>query len=162
MDLHEKIKSAIVNDFCSQFSPNAKLLFLREAARKRSFWNESVLTKLGFSISEQVCFPDVVLYDSKKEWLFLIEASTNTDFISPKRYIELSKLFRKSRAGLIYVSAFRTLETYARNIGKLAWGTDVWIAEMPSHMIHLNGDKFLGWRQVKTLSPKTLHTNRRG
>ncbi|TVS10398.1 MAG: hypothetical protein EA424_25435 [Planctomycetaceae bacterium] len=31
--------------------------------------------------------------------------------------------------------------TYAAEI---AWETDVWIAENPSHMIHFNGPKFLG------------------
>lgn len=28
----------------------------------------------------------------------------------------------------------------------LAWETEVWIAEMPEHMIHLDGDMFLGPR----------------
>lgn len=28
----------------------------------------------------------------------------------------------------------------------LAWETEIWLAEEPEHMIHLNGDKFLGPR----------------
>lgn len=27
---------------------------------------------------------------------------------------------------------------------QIAWETDVWIAENPDHMIHLNGDRFMG------------------
>ncbi|WP_199907084.1 BsuBI/PstI family type II restriction endonuclease [Campylobacter concisus] len=29
----------------------------------------------------------------------------------------------------------------------MAWETEVWITDMPDHMIHLNGDKFLGPRK---------------
>jgi hypothetical protein len=32
----------------------------------------------------------------------------------------------------------------AGQAGKLAWETDVWIAEAPDHLIHFNGEQFLG------------------
>lgn len=36
----------------------------------------------------------------------------------------------------------------SRNLSEiLAWETEVWIADMPDYMIHLNGDKFLGPRK---------------
>ncbi|WP_286338729.1 BsuBI/PstI family type II restriction endonuclease [Bacteroides caecimuris] len=28
----------------------------------------------------------------------------------------------------------------------IAWETEVWIAENPDHMIHFNGDRFIGPR----------------
>ncbi|MFS2517149.1 MULTISPECIES: BsuBI/PstI family type II restriction endonuclease [Parabacteroides] len=28
----------------------------------------------------------------------------------------------------------------------IAWETEVWIAENPGHMIHFNGDRFIGPR----------------
>jgi hypothetical protein len=31
-------------------------------------------------------------------------------------------------------------------LSEIAWETEVWIAELPSHMIHFNGSKFLGPR----------------
>jgi hypothetical protein len=88
----------------------------------------------------------MVLYNSKKKWLFLIEAVTARDFISPKRKQELEKLFKKCKAGKIYVAAFWDFATYAKYADQIAWDTEVWIAEMPSRMIHYNGDKFLGPR----------------
>jgi hypothetical protein len=27
---------------------------------------------------------------------------------------------------------------------QIAWETEVWLAENPNHMIHFNGDRFLG------------------
>ncbi|HLE39935.1 MAG TPA: BsuBI/PstI family type II restriction endonuclease, partial [Nitrospirota bacterium] len=48
--------------------------------------------------------------------------------------------------GLIYVSAFPDFSEFHKHVGKIAWETEVWIAEFPDHMIHYNGDKFLGPR----------------
>ena len=50
-------------------------------------------------------------------------------------------------AGKIFVTAFLDFTTFKKFSGQLAWETEGWIADMPNHMIHLNGDKFLGPRQ---------------
>ncbi len=76
----------------------------------------------------------------------MIEAATATDFISPKRRVELDRLFERCKARKIYINAFWNLAAYTKHVDKIAWDTEVWIAEMPSHMIHFNGDKFLGPR----------------
>jgi len=31
-----------------------------------------------------------------------------------------------------------------RYLGEIAWETEVWVADAPSHLIHLNGARFLG------------------
>jgi hypothetical protein len=49
--------------------------------------------------------------------------------------------------GKIYVTAFSDIKTYKKFAADLAWETEVWIADNPDHMIHLNGDKFLGPRK---------------
>lgn len=49
-------------------------------------------------------------------------------------------------AGKIFVTVFLDFKTYKKFSEELAWDTEVWIAEMPEHMIHLNGDKFMGPR----------------
>ncbi len=51
------------------------------------------------------------------------------------------------KAGKIFVTAFLDFDTYKKFSASLAWETEVWIAESPDHMIHLNGDKFLGPRE---------------
>jgi type II restriction enzyme len=86
------------------------------------------------------------LFDSKKKWLYMIEAVTAHGPVSPKRHMELEKLLKNCRVGKIYVTAFPDLVTFKRFINDIAWDTEVWVAEMPSHMIHFNGDKFMGPR----------------
>jgi hypothetical protein len=49
----------------------------------------------------------------------------------------------------IYVGAFPNFNTLRKYAGDLAWETEVWIAEMPEHMIHFNGPKFLGQFPVR-------------
>ncbi len=143
---HNKLEVAIVEEFGPRFAPGAKLIYLGDTAKKTLVFDKAAFTKLGISVLEHGKFPDVILYDAKKKWLFLIEAVTAHGPVSPKRQIELENLFEKCRAGKIYVTAFLDFAAYKKYANDIAWETEVWIAEMPSHMIHLNGDKFLGPR----------------
>ena len=59
---------------------------------------------------------------------------------------EIEEMTTGVTAGKIYVTAFLDFKTFKKFSETLAWETEVWIADMPDHMIHLNGDKFLGPR----------------
>ncbi len=143
-DKHNKLEVALVEEFGPRFAPDAKLIYIRDTKQKTLVLDKAAFTKLGILVSEHGKFPDMILYNSRKKWLFLIEAVTTRDFISPKRQQELERLFKKCKAGKIYVTAFLEFATYIKYADQIAWDTEVWIAEMPSHMIHFNGDKFLG------------------
>ncbi|MDP1544992.1 MAG: BsuBI/PstI family type II restriction endonuclease [Anaerolineales bacterium] len=143
---HNKLQAAIVEEFGPRFAPGTKLIYLGDTANKTLVFDEVVFAKLGIPVSAHGKFPDVVLYDSKKKWLFLIEAVTSHGPISAKRHAELEKLLEKCKLGKVYITAFLDFATYKKFANDIAWETEVWIAEMPSHMIHLNGDKFLGPR----------------
>jgi type II restriction enzyme len=141
-----KLEIAIAEEFGTRFAPDAKFIYVRDAKQKTSVLDKSTFTKLGITVSKPGKFPDMVLYNSRKKWLFLIEAATTGNFISPKRQQELERLFEKCKAGKIYMTAFLEFATYIKYADQIAWDTEVWISEMPSHMIHYNGDQFLGPR----------------
>ena len=86
----------------------------------------------------------MVLHFKKKNWLLLIEAVTSHGPVNPKRLSELKKLFADSKAGLVYVTAFPDKQTMVRYVANISWETEVWVADAPSHLIHFDGDKFLG------------------
>jgi adenine-specific DNA-methyltransferase len=88
--------------------------------------------------------PDVTLFDRKRRWLVLVESVTSHGPVDGKRHAELAALFAGSTAGLVYVTAFPTRDVMRRYVGAIAWDTDVWIASDPSHLIHFNGERFLG------------------
>ncbi len=88
--------------------------------------------------------PDIVVHYTEKDWLVLIEAVTSHGPINPKRKFELQDLFQGSRVGLVFVTAFMTRQAMVQYLSDIAWETEVWIAETPSHVIYFNGERFLG------------------
>lgn len=104
------------------------------------------MEKLGIPIDEHSKLPDVVLYDKKKQWLFLVEAVTSHGPVSPKRIVEMEKMLKNCKAGKIFVTAFPDFKEFRRHTSDIAWETEVWVVNFPDHMIHFNGDKFIGPR----------------
>ncbi len=143
---HNELQSAIVSEFGPRFAPGAKLLYLGDTAKKTIVFEKDMLAELHIPASEHGKFADIILYDERKNWLFLIEAVTAHGPVSPKRHVEMENLLKKCTADRIYVTAFQDLTTFKKFANEIAWETEVWIAELPSHMIHFNGDKFLGPR----------------
>jgi hypothetical protein len=143
---HNQVQAAVVRQFASRFAKGSMLLYLGDTAKKDLHMDSKVLKKLGIPIDQHSKLPDVVIYDSNKNWLYLIEAVTSHGPITPKRILELEDLLKNCRAGKIYVSAFPDFAEFKRHTSNLAWETEVWIAGHPDHMIHFNGDKFIGPR----------------
>lgn len=88
--------------------------------------------------------PDVVVHLPEKNWLVLIEAVTSHGPISIKRLNELKDVFKAAKTGLVFVTAFLTRRAMTKYLAEIAWETEVWVAEAPSHIIHFNGERFLG------------------
>ena len=53
-------------------------------------------------------------------------------------------MFGASTAGLVFVTALLSRQAMIGYLSEIAWETDVWAAEDPTHMIHFNGERFLG------------------
>ena len=143
---HNALQKAIIEEFLPRFAAEAECLYLGDTTNKELVKNTAVLTKLGFSITLHDKMPDVVLYDEQKNWLYFIEAVTSVGPMNPKRILELEELTKNVIAGKVYITAFLDFKTYKKFADDLAWDTEVWIAEAPEHMIHLNGDRFYGPR----------------
>lgn len=95
---------------------------------------------------DNAALPDVVLYDEEKDWIYFIEAVTSVGPMSAERVYLLEKSCEKCNSGLIFVTAFSTMKKCKEKIMDIAWDTEIWVAETPDHMIHLNGDRFIGPR----------------
>ena len=144
---HNQLQKAILEDFTAYFAKDAVCLYVGDTINKDLVKDSLKLQELGFDISLHDKMPDVVLWSEAKQWLYFIEAVTSVGPMEPKRVLELNELTKKVICGKIYITAFLDFKTYKKFSQDLAWDSEVWIAELPSHMIHLNGDKFLGPRQ---------------
>ncbi len=144
---HNRLQAQVVMDFGPRFAPGATLLYLGDAADKLLHLDRGKLAELGVPITEHDKLPDVVLYDEERNWLFLVEAVTSHGPVNPKRMEELESTLKDCVATRVYVSAFPDFRQFKRHVDKIAWETEVWLAEIPDHLIHFNGDKFLGPRE---------------
>jgi hypothetical protein len=141
---HSELIKAIVEDFAPRFAPASTLVYAGDTGSKWGYFDKDLLRQLGIELDTHGKMPDVVLYDTKRNWLLLIESVTSHGPVDGKRRGELSKLFAGSSAGLVYVTAFPTRQVMGKYLADMAWETEVWVADSPSHLIHFNGVRFLG------------------
>ena len=143
---HNELQKAIIQEFAPRFAPNSECLYVGDTIEKDLVKNVDKLKELGFEITLHDKMPDVVLYREDKDWIYFVESVTSVGPMDAKRILEITEMTKNVVVGKIFVTAFLDFKTYKRFSENLAWETEVWIAEMPEHMIHLNGDKFLGPR----------------
>jgi adenine-specific DNA-methyltransferase len=142
--IHNELQRLIVESFGPRFAPGSVLLYLGDTANKRLVIETELLEQLRIPEMNHDKLPDVVLYDRDREWLFLIEAVTTHGPVSPKRHAELEAAMKDCSAGRVYVTAFMDFTAFKKYASEIVWESEVWIAEFFDHMIHFNGDKFLG------------------
>lgn len=134
----------IIDDFCPLFTPAGHVIYVGDTQKKWAYYDSDALLRLGVKIEEHGKMPDVVIHYAEKNWLVLIEAVTSHGPVNPKRRQELKELFVGSHVGLVYVTAFLNRRTLLKYLDDISWETEVWIAESPTHLIHFNGERFLG------------------
>lgn len=141
---HSELIRAIIEEFAPRFAPGSTLIYAGDTAEKMGYFDKDRLTALGVTIDSHGKMPDVVLHYTERDWLLLVESVTSHGPVDAKRHEELMRLFAGSKSGLVYVTAFPTRPVLARYLAEIAWETEVWVADAPTHLIHFNGVRFLG------------------
>ena len=141
---HSELIRSIIEDFAPRFAPDSILVYAGDTGDKWGYFDAALLGELDVVVDAHGKMPDVVLYYAKRNWLLLVESVTSHGPVDAKRHSELARLFKKAKPGLVYVTAFPNRSVMARYLSEIAWETEVWIAEAPSHLIHFNGERFLG------------------
>jgi hypothetical protein len=141
---HSELIKAIIEEFAPRFVPGGVLIYAGDTGEKWGYFDEQLLAKLGVEVDGHGKMPDVMLYYPERGWLLLVESVTSHGPVDGKRHDELARLFAGSKAGLVYVTAFPSRAAMTRYLGEIAWETEVWVADAPSHLIHFNGARFLG------------------
>ena len=141
---HNQLQKAVIEEFGPRFLHQFKCLYLGDTAKRDLIKDVAGLKNLGFTITVHDKMPDVVMYVPKENWVVFVECVTSVGPMSPARILELNQMTSKVTAGKVFITAFLDRPTYKKFSDQIAWETDVWVANEPSHMIHLNGNKFLG------------------
>lgn len=134
----------MLEELCSRYTPGGEPIYVGDADAKWAYFDKECLSSLGVEVDSHGKMPDLVVYMRGKNWLVLMEAASSHGPVDAKRYSELSQLFAGSSAGLVYISCFPDRRTMRKYLANIAWETEVWCADAPSHMVHFNGERFLG------------------
>jgi hypothetical protein len=141
---HNTLVKKIIDEFCPVFTPGGRIVYVGDTGEKWAYFDASILQQLGVKIEEHGKMPDVVVHHGERNWLVLIEAVTSHGPVNPKRRQELKALFAGVKSGLVFVTAFHDRHKMMKYLDDISWETEVWVAESPTHLIHFNGERFLG------------------
>lgn len=141
---HSLLIKDIIQNMAPRFLPGAHLVYVGDTGEKWGYFDELLAAEIEISVDHHGKMPDVIFFLREKKWLAIIESVTSHGPVDVKRLIELESLFKSTTHHKIYITAFPNKQTMARYTTEIAWETEVWIAENPTHMIHFNGNKFLG------------------
>jgi len=134
----------MVERFCPRWTPGGRILYVGDAGKDDPVFDEQGFEELGVRLDKQGKLPDLVVYMADRNWLVLMEAASSHGPVDGKRHVELAKLFADCTAGLVYVSCFPSRAVMRRFLSDISWETEVWCAEDPTHLIHFDGERFLG------------------
>jgi hypothetical protein len=134
----------MAEDFCGYFTPGSQILYVGDADEKWAVFESETLAALGVVVDQHGKMPDLVVYLPDKNWLVLMEAADSHGPVDAKRRGELATLFSGAIPGLVYVSCFPSRAVMRKYLAQIAWETEVWCADNPTHLIHFNGERFLG------------------
>lgn len=141
---HNDLQKAIIEEFLPRYGHGAEVLYVGDTSDKYLYLEKAKLEELSFFEISHEELPDIIAYSKEKNWLYLVEAVHSSGPISELRLIQLQKLTSSCSAEIVYVTAFLNRTKFRQFIADIAWETEVWIADNPDHLVHFNGDKFLG------------------
>ena len=141
---HNRLQKAVIEEFLPRYGYGAEVLYVGDASDRFLLHDQERLQALGFFELAHGQLPDIVAYSTERRWLYLIEAVHSSGQVSPIRHLELDRLTTRCQAGIVYVTAFLNRETFRKFAANISWETEVWIADAPDHLVHFNGDSFMG------------------
>lgn len=134
----------VIEEFASRFVPGGRVLCVGDAGASGRYFDSEYLAELGVVLAEPGRMPDVVIHHVERDWLVIVEAVTSHGPVNPLRRGQLRNLFADCRCGIVYVTAFLDRGAMRQYLSEIAWETEVWVADAPTHLIHFDGEKFLG------------------
>lgn len=143
---HNKLQKDILDIFVPQFASGAELLYIGDTSNRMLYRNDERLKELGVDVlSESAKLPDIILYDAAHNRVIFIEAYNSAGEFTYDRVQKIREYCHCSpMIEVAFITAFPTMKKMLKVFQNIAWDTDIWIVEDGSHMIHKNGDKFLG------------------
>ncbi len=141
---HNQLQREIIEEFLPRFAKGCEVLYIGDTSKKILHIEKEKLNDLKFFKLSNDELPDIIAYNKSKNWLYLIEAVNSSGPMTEIRVLELKKMLKDCTAFLIFITTFISKTECKKWILDIAWESEIWTADNPDHVIHLNGDKFFG------------------
>jgi type II restriction enzyme len=141
---HNILQKKIIEEFLPRFGYKAELLYVGDTTDRYLYLESEKLAELNMPEISHGDLPDILAFSQEKKWIYLIEAVHSSGHISETRLLHLKNITKEVKHDIVFVTAFLDAKTFRKFSHEIAWETEVWIADNPDHMIHFNGDKFMG------------------
>lgn len=141
---HNQLQIAVLEEFIPRFVQDPKVLYIGDASNKYLHLDQQALESLGFAKIAHDMLPDIVALDQARQWVLLIEAVHSSNPISKLRHLALEEFTAGCALPKVFVSVFANRKEFRKWVLDISWETEVWLADSPDHLIHFNGDRYLG------------------
>ncbi len=127
--------------YASRFLPGYKVIYVDDSDGERiTDAQKAALAEAGIELTLGDAMPDVLLWDSTDDALWVIEAVTSDGEVDLHKVRQLSELARRSgKTRINFTTAYKTWKDAARRQSQfknLAPGTYLWIMEDPTKHFH--------------------------
>ena len=146
------ISKAVIEEFAPRFLKRPHVLWLSESGNKVVARDDRLARALGIEIDPSKSLPDIILVDlgddaGGREMLVVFTEVVATDGpINRQRKAALMKMAKEAgfeEAHLAFLTAFmdRSATFFRKAIVEIAWGSFVWFAAEPDHLIDMHNGK---------------------
>ena len=141
--LQVKILQELIPLVCKE---KPELLYIGDATDRDLWQKNERMKELGINVlSQSGNLPDIILYEKSAKRIIFIEAYHSTGPFTIDRVNAIKALCDcEEGTEAAFITAFDSTSKMLKNYKDVAWDTEMWAADEPTHLVHKNGDKFIG------------------
>lgn len=115
--------------------PDSVLLYVNDRINDLLIYEPKVLERLGIPAAFGNQLADIVLYQPEHNRLYLVYAINRFGPVYKQRKDETEMLLKQCSAERAYVSVVYNRSDYGHYAPFIAWGSQVWMAQIPDHVV---------------------------
>lgn len=115
--------------------PDSVLLYVDDKVNRLLIYEHKVLEQLGVPHGFGNRLADIVLYQPERNRLYLVYAINRLGPLYKQRKDEKEMLLKCCSAERVYVSVVYNRSDYGHYAPFIAWGSQVWMAQIPEHVV---------------------------
>jgi len=140
---HGDLIKTSIEVYAPRFLPGFEVLYIDDADGDRVSEDEQEkLKRAGISITLSDAMPDVLLWNPKTDWAWIIEAVTSDGEVDHHKVQQVNTLIKRcGKAGVGFTTTYPTWKHCSARQSKhknLAIGTYIWIAEDPAKQFYIS------------------------